>query len=1371
MIDPKRFSGIMNTDDKPEDITAGQHIDAVNIRFYGGANGLTAENIVGNTLIVNQYKPAGDNECVGAFFDGIKQRIIWFNWNSNDTHGIYQYSIETQTITRLLENFTNSQTDILLFDRDYPIASVDIIYTTEIDGDILTWTARNNKPKALNLLQAENNTYGSDWLEEYLDVAKEPPLIPPKCAYEDDATVIVNNLRKRLFKPKYRHWLPDNEKSTWSSSGEVPVPFNYTDPETDTDPTKNCRIGIVVQTGDASVSKIEIAIAESLGNVFSNYFSVIILDKAELGIPDNDVYLWRFYNNEVYDYVDLRESNLLFDRVPDKANTQALLNGNVIVYGGITEGLDPIVPDVDMTVGTEYPLAIDSNNAFSVTQYGEDGFVEGENIRFIVIGTIRRGQTFTADVLVGVTTFTITYTAVVGDTTTEVMIGLSASATGQGFTQVSIDDNQLVISRVNQILLLHNITTTNQSISATFTITNSTKIVKIVGGASFLTLFTKGVWFYIYGNTLNVNPFKTVSSVVNGADLDITVEETLADETIATTLYFVPPVNSSIPAYNSSSKENWCLFYFQNKGKTNEVTTRIDFNANTNPLGLDVSVNTILYLTPYINAQINHRPPLWATSYQWGRSLNLTKDSYLFWVTGATYKDDKYAYISIESIEVFKRLNPKSVISYDFLAGDRIKFYVLYDQDANPVFTYGNEHDYEIYDVVVNPEVFDIVKIGTYVKIVLPTVSGTFNFGSDVVVSPNPARDFNNYYIELYTPAKAAAEGLEVYYEFGEEYTIIDAGTANRCHQGQLQNQSDDLITPATFKFNKGDAWYRTRSIQVGNILIYDLVAGIPFGTSTILGQRLRSKDYDNSDYALTETIGQQPFINNYNSPGWTINVLLNTYTFKVKGIINLVATNTTSSSPRIYIFVVYGTTTVSYLLGNYTGSFPIGTGQTITYNVNTNIIMPPNSKSFLHMVSTDGNFRCTLDSGFLSYTEPQKEFVVGVVDQNFSDFYESKVNSNGRAMKVNPDEKTNFFGTLLRWGAAYIQNTNINQINRFFPDNFNEIDRSKGDIQRFKSRDRSLRIFQNRAVGQYGVYAKYIQSNDNDPNLVTTDKILTSDNITYYAGELGLGDQYTGLISAINVDYGVYPVTGDHWRLSNDGFTKIGDLYKGQFYIRDLFIPYNKTYLRANGATAKILGAFDFREGQCIPLLQGGTNNGNTTESYAFSFNEIRNGYCSFYSYKEAEWLLSAEDILCSFKDGDMWLHNNENQRCNFFGTQYSASITLVFNINLLEKKTWQSVSELASAIWACPLIYTNVKSYGTQRQESELGEFLFTPLEDMFEAAFRRDINSRGGLYNGDVIKGNYIVIMFEKDNASDLITLSEVVVMAKDSPLTNK
>ena len=46
MIEVKRFSGIMNSDDLPENVLAPQHTYAKNLRFYGGQNGLIATVIM-----------------------------------------------------------------------------------------------------------------------------------------------------------------------------------------------------------------------------------------------------------------------------------------------------------------------------------------------------------------------------------------------------------------------------------------------------------------------------------------------------------------------------------------------------------------------------------------------------------------------------------------------------------------------------------------------------------------------------------------------------------------------------------------------------------------------------------------------------------------------------------------------------------------------------------------------------------------------------------------------------------------------------------------------------------------------------------------------------------------------------------------------------------------------------------------------------------------------------------------------------------------------------------------------------------------------------------------------------------------------------
>lgn len=1352
-IDQKSFSGFLNSDDSQEVMPMPHHKMAMNGRFRGIGNNTRFENDFGTTLIPNTDLPTGNNECIGSFYDSLNQRIIWFNWNSNSRHGIYMYDKIQNTITPLLICFTDSQTDILGFDLDYPIPSVDIIYTTEEDGDLLTWTARNKRPKILNIKDAIDNLYGSDWLEEYLDVQKEIPRIPIKCAYENDSTVAVNNMRKVLFIPKYRWLGEDNLKSCWSAWGNMPIPYNYLDPQVTTDLTKNCRIGMVVQTGGADVRKIEIAVAqqsatgENAGNQWGDFFSVVELDKDELNIPDNDVYIYRFYNNEAYLPIDVKESNLTFDYIPDIANTQTLLNGNVICYGGCQEGKDTITPDVSVSASNQLPTAVNPYSVLSVTQAGQSGFEEGD-ITFIVLGNIRMNDIYSAQILVGSTTYTITYTASYGDTPATVLAGLSTSATGQGFTEVSIDANTLIISRTGQILQKSNLQTVSQTISGDYVLNASANtITRTGGGVQYLSLFPKGTLFYISPvvNSGNTKLFMVTSSANVATNLVLTVDDVTNNETVTGgTLTLVPSVGVSIPAYNPSSKENLGVVYFDEKGKTNGVITDLNFNASANAYSISLNLNTLLFSIPYFNLTINHRPPDWAYYYHIVRSNNLTKLKYLYWMTDRTYKDDKYAYISIQTIQSYKLQNPNSIISYDFTPGDRIKFYVLFNADSTPGAVYFNEHDYEIYEQVINPDINGVIRQGQFLKLVLPTTSATFDFSNGVT------KTFCYYFAELYTPAKSATPSLSTYFEFSQRYAIINPTDSTRSHQGQLQNQTSDLVTPATFKLDTGDAYYRTRAINVGDELSYDLEPRL-IEPNFIIGQTLTRQLLPNPDYIVASSVAYQQLIGTggfYNNAGWTINDVTSSYTFHVTGIINFSANVTTVGLIRFIARVADSANNVTdFILGSQTGATA---GTNIQFNPSVDVIMPANSKVFVYMTCADANFRANLISGNLSWVEPLKTFYVGCIDQNFSDFYDSKVNSNGRPFVVNKNEKQIFLGTMVRWGLAYLQNTNVNQINRFYGQNFDESDRSYGSIQRLAIRQREMIVFHERAVGRYGVYQKFLQSNPGENIVTTTDEIITKNNINY-VGHFGVGNQYCNVIKGREVFYFKDPVRGYDVRLSAKGLDPISEQNKGQFYIQPKFIPYSGDYLRTNGSRAKILGAYNFYEEEAITVLQSGSTDGVNISPYTFSWNEKRNSYCSFFDFVDPDWIESLEDIIVTWKRGQMYLHNNQQLRCNYYGIQFYPSITLVFNGDIGLRKTFNAFSYQANQNWIAPVngdVITGQPNPQTNLQQiSSLREWNLEIQEGRYDLYLNRDANSMSdakvALVEGDYLKGSWIQI----------------------------
>ncbi len=1298
MIEQKRFGAVMNLDDSPEFVLANQHIDALNLRFYGGAQGLTAQNVPGNTLIGNTL-PAGDNQCIGSFYDSLKQRLFWFNWNSNGRNGIYKYDIATNTISGLLLSFTDSASDIFNFSLDYPVASVNIIYTTEEDGDILTWTDRLNQPKELNILDAENNLFGALWISEYLDVAKEPPSIPIACAYENDATATVNNLKNKLYRFRYRFVYGTFQKSTWSTISEMPIPVDYTLQSVDTDQTKNCRIGLIFQTGGNDVIRIELAAQENLGVTWGDFFSIQILEKSELSIPNDDTYIWNFYNNEAYDYVDKQESDLDFDRVPLLANTQELLNGNVLIYGGITEGYDPVVPEVDLDTEAISMTLTTTTVSILATQQGENGLSTG-NIRISLVGiptypsaifgTSGNASFVLIYILAGGVYYTLQAGTASAATTISDMIDLlETDALSDGFTIVSKTANNLVINRATQTLISY------------------------------------------YGQG-------------NGTD--------------------VKPANHSVQSNDFSSKYNYGIVYFDEKGRNNGVTTDEDFSVSmpsmTSPYQIGSQNNLF-----GINMLIYQRPPLWATTYQIVRTKNLTKESSVKIVSDRTFKDVDFAYISIESLERYKVQYPTSVVSYDFAVGDRIKFMFLFNNDKTVAQTYGDTHDYEIVGQIENPNIDGLDQGGTFVKIALPTTGATFDFGDFT------SNAFYFYYIDLYTPAKSVANNLNVYYEFSTEFQIGNAGTVFAFHQGNLGINQDPgggstPATPATIRMRKGDWYYRNRQMRAGAFFVANTVPSVTYSwvNEPVYQQNIQNIPVGTSYEVKNTTTG-----NTSNANNWLIKTGLVAINFSVKGELTFQSLLTTSNDVVVFLLIrnIGGGGTGLIELSRISGA---SNGQLLKFSINANITIPANRTGVIYLqetpVSSPTPFSANSVAGKLTFIDTEHDFTIAVVDENFSDFYESKVNSNGRPNVVNPDETQLFYPTLVRWGLSYQQNTNINQINRFFPANFDEIDRSKGDIQRMKTRDRILRIFQNRACGQYGVFAKFIQNNSGQGELVTTNDIITRGNIDYYAGVYGLGDQYTSLVSGKNADYFVDIVRGYQVRLSNDGLTAISEIYKGQFYIRDLLTPYNQTHLRTDGSKAKIMGAYNYFDEEYICVLQEAVDLSPNT----FSFNEKRNGYCSFYSFFP-EWISSIEDKIYTWKDGALWKHDNTTDYCKFYGINYEASITVVFNLNFLEKKTWESITELASAIWECPVIAGNVYSYGSTLQQTMLGEYDFAILEDNFHAAILRDINSIGGIINGDVIKGNYLVVKLVKQNAQDLIWLSEVSMMFKDSPLTNR
>lgn len=1288
-VEVKKISGYLNTDDEDDVIPPNHMKMLINGKMRGNGDNKRIENLKGTRQIYNQYLTSlGTNITIGSFFDFQQQRIFWFVYNTLGYHAIYIIDLDTEIIIPLIRNYVNSTTDVLSFTAENVITSVQIIYGDTQQGDILYWVNSQGLPCQINISQMLNGEYGTV-KKEFLNVIKAIPTIPPQVVYRDNDGITVNNLRRKLYKFKYRFIYNNNDKSCWSSHSIIPLPLYYDTIDQEADPSINAEIAMVLQTGDTNIKKIEVAACESQGDEFGKFFSVALLDKSILSIPSNDTTIFQFFNDKAYNIIDELESVQLFDLVPLAANAMELLNGNVLIYGGITESYNPITDFTNGIGDTTYMLAQYENAIQSqqpvilvTTQYGQTAYGDGDIIHIIVMGKVHENDEFN----IYTTSTTITYTASVVDTASSVLLGLASSAVAAGYSVISVDDDNLYISKLSVEL------------ERSFLDFDEGSFSESDSSYSF-------DWWSVYGGA---------------------------------------------------------LVYFDAEGRSCGAVTIGTLSTQT--FEYIESAGTVQY--PIILAEIFHRPPLEAKYFQWVITKNLSKSNLIQWISDRTFKDVvpdltnySYAYISIATLNTFIEDNPLTPLGYEFKPNDRIRFIKRYTGTGGTAFVY-EDKDFQIQSSVINPKINGYPYTGQFIKIILPETDSTFDFGG---------AEFQNYFIELYTPAQSVANGLDIYYEFGQRYQVLFPGTDDRCHQGELTNQSSDLVDSAIFQFRKGDDYFRSRNINAANEIKYSIIPDEIAITFSYIGLQI-SESYTSSGWiATTQQNGRADDDMNQNT-----NVLITItdgleHTFRFSGTVYGKAITATIAGPRIS--AVVGDPNAGFITEISNRIANIVPESDLVFIINADVTVPAGeTKLIITLECSDPSFAMRVISGELNFLDTGKVFTQQIIDPNFSDYYPSAVNSYGRAWVVNINAAQIYNQTLLRWGLQYQINTNINQTNRFYDESYDEIDRSKGSIQRLMIDGRQLYAYQEVGVGVLGVYAKFLQDSNGQQVVTTTNDIITRNNVQYLKGDYGMGLHPEGLYRSSAAHFFFDPVRGYWVRRAENGLTPLNEFSKGQFYMRNLLVQYNKVWTRPDGTKAKMLGCYDFFEEQAMVFLQSGTNGGDTTDAYAWSYNEKENHFVSFYTLYP-EWVQSAHEKIVLFLDGKIYLQDNDELYNNFFGVQYETQITLVFNDVRMQKKSWVSISEFANQKWVAPLIYTQVDTYSNVRQESNLGAAEFALLEGQYHASFKRDINSSGGKINGDFLKGGYMVITLKPVDSSIATYLSGLTIKINDSPLTNR
>ncbi len=335
-LEKRKFTTGLDQDSTQEDVVATSYRYGLNIRSMSadGQNEGAITNTKGNTLI-SFTLPSGNNKCIGSYEYKEFSKVYYFVFNSLNNHSILQYDSPGNTITTVLTNA------VLNFNTNFLITGINVV-ELNATNHLLYWTDNNEEPKKINIekgiLHSQGdfvNGYPSPFLADFIYRIKAPELHPPTAVYQSDPTRNVNLLEGHLFQFATQYIYDDFERTAKSPISIPPLPSVVCS----NNPASNVNnnIKVTFETGSEIVTKIIILARE--GNL-GDFFKVVTLEKSLLNIPSNSTFSYNFYNDEVYNTIDINESIKLFDSVPLKSKAQELIDPTRITDGNILEGYD-----------------------------------------------------------------------------------------------------------------------------------------------------------------------------------------------------------------------------------------------------------------------------------------------------------------------------------------------------------------------------------------------------------------------------------------------------------------------------------------------------------------------------------------------------------------------------------------------------------------------------------------------------------------------------------------------------------------------------------------------------------------------------------------------------------------------------------------------------------------------------------------------------------------------------------------------------------------------------------------------------------------------------------------------------------------------
>jgi len=102
-----------------------------------------------------------------------------------------------------------------------------------------------------------------------------------------------------------------------------------------------------------------------------------------------------------------------------------------------------------------------------------------------------------------------------------------------------------------------------------------------------------------------------------------------------------------------------------------------------------------------------------------------------------------------------------------------------------------------------------------------------------------------------------------------------------------------------------------------------------------------------------------------------------------------------------------------------------------------------------------------------------------------------------------------------------------------------------------------------------------------------------------------------------------------------------------------------------------------------------------NANMEYTLTYSDGSGGWPSFYSYIP-DWMIGMNNYFYTFKKGNLYRHNVNAIRNNFYGEQFTSIMKSVFNTVPLENKLFKTLSLQGDDAWDAIPIETDIQNSG---------------------------------------------------------------------------